>query len=131
MGKKIVRVQETKVVSGPDYWTKVHNKDQRNAEGDLVENIQANPDQLTEDQGFYAVDEATRETQQRVQKLLRVAKQLLTEQQYKAFDLCLLQCKTVREAARMLKLSPGRVDQLLQKSRHKLQVVYRDRLSKD
>ena len=93
----------------------------------LKEPIEANPDSLTEDQAMFHVDEATKETQERVRALLKLAKQILTEQQYRVFELIGLKNKTIRYTAKVLKRSPGRIGQLWEVSKVKLQNAYKTR----
>lgn len=123
MGKKVVLSQETSVQQGSDYsvWRQKSKEDTHKID------VRAEPDTLSEDQGFYYVDKQTEVTQKRVHKLLKVAKQILTEQQYKVFDLLVLQCKTTREVAKLMGRSQTRIQQLWDSGRHKLQKAYEDR----
>jgi DNA-directed RNA polymerase specialized sigma24 family protein len=129
MKRHVVIQQSTEVIkSKKDYTAWVGAKsDEIRSTKKINEPVQANPDSLTEDQGFFHTSEDQKETQERVQKLLKIAKQVLTEQQYIVFDLIGLRCMTVRRAARVMKRSPGRVDQLWKSARHKLQKVYEER----
>lgn len=88
------------------------------------EPVRANPDQLTEDAQMFPSTNV--ETKERLKDLLKTAKQILTEQQYKVFDLLALRSPvcTQREVAKKLGISHGRVAQLWEIARVKLQKAY-------
>jgi DNA-directed RNA polymerase specialized sigma24 family protein len=91
---------------------------------DGVETSQANPDVLTADEAYWAVSDGTKEIQARVRLMMEKAKQVLTGQQYNAFVLVDLKELKLREAAKVMELTYGRVDQLVKRARLKLQRVY-------
>lgn len=93
----------------------------------IPESAQANPDTLTEDQSYYAIDEATQEVQARVRKMVDMAKQVLTVRQYNAFVLVTLKGLSTVAAARALEVNHQRISQLIAIAHKKLQRVYEER----
>lgn len=93
-----------------------------------------NPDELGYDsvgdmQSRSITDETTKEVTGRVRKLLDLAKQILTVQQYNVFVMLAVKEPhlTERETARVLSVTPGRVHQLWVKAQVKLQKAYTER----
>lgn len=98
------------------------------------EHPRANPDEHTfrpsqDIQSARLAAEVTEEVQGRVHKLMAVAKQILTEQQYTVFVLLAVKEPhlTEREAAKVMSITPGRVHQLRVKAFEKLQEAYEKR----
>lgn len=111
------------------YWDYVRKNNRTNETGDVVESRRANPDTLSDEPGntFYGVDDASKEVQRRVQKLLAIAKQILTEQQYKVFFFLTERTMTQRQVAKALGISQQRVNVLWTTTREKLQRAYDER----
>lgn len=122
--KKIKEQPDTEVESRETY------TDYQKKSGYPKENPRANPDSLDDDQGFYAARETENEVKGRVTKLLSLAKQILTEQQYNVFVMIAVKEPhfTEREAAKVLNVTPGRVHQLWDAARAKLQKAYTERV---
>lgn len=91
------------------------------------EHPQANPDELGEGAAMYHVTDEAKEVQRRVQKLLGIAKQILTEQQYKVFFFLTERTMTERQVAKVLGISQPRVHALWETAREKLQRAYDER----
>jgi len=113
------------------YWNHVELHNRRNDEGEVLENKHANPDVINDESGnyMYQPDEATKEVQERVHKLLKLSKQILTQQQYNVFVLMAVKepALTERETAKALSLSKTRVHTLWNAAREKLKVAYEQR----
>jgi DNA-directed RNA polymerase specialized sigma24 family protein len=108
-------------MSGTDYTTWAAN---RSAEGRGGHVPHAEPNELAEGAGYWAVDDATKEIQEKVRLMLQKAKQVLTTQQYNAFVLVDLKKLKLRDAAKVMEVNHARVDQLIKRARLKLQAVY-------
>jgi len=109
------------------YWGHANTHGRRSPDGETVnETPRANPDSLDESMGMYEIQEADKEVQGRVRKLLDIAKQILTDQQYKVFVLVAVKepAFTEREAAKVMGISRARAHQLWTVAREKLQVAY-------
>lgn len=87
----------------------------------------ANPDVLQESDAMYAINDEAKEVQRRVQKLLGIAKQILTEQQYKVFFFLTERTMTERQVAKVLGVSQPRVHALWETAREKLKRAYDER----
>lgn len=109
------------------YWDYVNTRNRRNGAGEAVESRRGNPDTLTEANAMYYVDEMTKEVQERVRKLVGIAKQILTEQQYKVFFFLTNREMTERQVAKVLAISQPRVHALWEAARTKLQDAYEKR----
>lgn len=122
--KQKVRNQSTRVVDGgPDYSTFLETN-ARLRGGDAYESPQANADNLAEGDGYWSVNEATRDVQRKVRLMLEQAKQVLTDRQYNAFVLVDIKKLKIREAAKVMEINFQRVNQLVTRARVKLQGVY-------
>lgn len=131
--------QRVKEVTGPKesgsaYWDHVQSQSAPSEDGEHRENVEANPDQMGfkakgDIQSMILSAEHSQEIQARVRKLLDLAKQLLTEQQYNVFVMLAVKEPhlTERETAKVLSITPGRVHQLWAKARLKLQRAYEQR----
>jgi DNA-directed RNA polymerase specialized sigma24 family protein len=121
--QKIRETDEREVLGGKNYWEDYY------AKGRVVENDRANPDNLTESAGFWLTDDITKEVQGRVEKLMKLSKQILTEQQYKVFVLLAVKDPPLkqREVAKLLGLSRGRINQLWEAARKKMAKAYEQR----
>lgn len=129
--KKIYKVKEQfdkEILSTETYHRYQYAQTAKNG-GKWSENPRANPDLLTEASGVWLTDDITKEVQERVQKLLQLSKQILTEQQYRVFVLIAVKdpALTEREAAKVLNISRGRVHQLWEAARIKMQKAYESR----
>jgi|SRR6185312_9960921 len=115
------------------YWNHAHKHGRYSPDGTFEEPLRANPNYLDETMDMYSVQAADKEVQARVEKLLKLAKQILTEMQYKAFVLLAVKdpALTEREAAKVLSISRGRVHQLWTIAREKLQAAYEGRTHED
>lgn len=91
------------------------------------EHPQANPDELGEGAAMYHVTDDAKEVQRRVQKLIELSKQILTEQQYKVFFFLTERQMKERQVAKVLGISQPRVHALWETAREKLQKAYDDR----
>ena len=126
------RVKENHVkdtYSSMKYWNHAALHQRVTPDGDLDEHVRANPDSLDQAMSMYEIQEADKEVQDRVRKLLDISKQILTEQQYKVFFLRAVKgpALTEREIAKVLSITPGRVHQLWDAASKKLQKAYEDR----
>lgn len=88
---------------------------------DPIEPQLANPDELSEADAMYHVTEEQQEVKEKVGKLLQRAPQILTEKQYKVFDLVCLKGWTLRKASRSLGISHVTLLEHLQRAKKKLQ----------
>lgn len=126
------RVKENHVrdtYSSMKYWNHAAIHQRATPDGELDEHVRANPDSLDQAMSMYEVSEAAKEVQERVRKLLDLAKQILTEQQYNVFVMRAVKepALTEREIAKVLSITPGRVHQLWETASKKLQKAYEDR----
>lgn len=133
---KRVKTQPIKgTYSKTGYWDHASNhrrwkRDQHTSErNEINENPRANPDCLDQAMSMYEINESDKEVQGRVRKIIDIAKQILTQQQYNVFILLAVKdpALTEREAAKALSLSRGRVSHLWKVARVKLQTAYEKR----
>lgn len=128
MRQRLVKQQQLNdVKSKKKYWDFAQLRNRRDANGGVLENREANPDVFTEERAMYHVDDEAKEVQRRVQKLLGIAKQILTEQQYKVFFFLTERTMTERQVAKTLGISQPRVHALWETAREKLQRAYEER----
>lgn len=116
------------------YWNHVQSQVGLGEEKEYRENVEANPDLITNGpkidiQSQIRNEEHTAEVVERVRALMSLAKQILTEQQYNVFILTMVKdpALTYREAGKTLGISFGRVRQLADATREKLQKAYTER----
>lgn len=116
------------------YWDHVHANTTPSEDNEYKETVNANPDGLGfrskgDIQSMQIAAEQSEEITVRVRKLLDLAKQILTTQQYNVFVMLAVKEPhlTERETAKVLSITPGRVHQLWAKAQTKLQGAYRDR----
>lgn len=109
------------------YWDFVFSHNRRNPNGEAQENREANPDMFREESAMYHVSDEAKEVQARVQKLMMISKQILTEQQYKVFFFLTERTMTQRAVAKVLGISQKRVNDIWQTAREKLQRAYDER----
>lgn len=109
------------------YWDFAQTRNRRDDNGAVIESRRANPDVFTEENAMYHVTDDAKEVQRRVQKLLGIAKQILTEQQYKVFFFLTERTMTERQVAKTLSISQPRVHALWETAREKLQRAYDER----
>lgn len=130
------RVKEitTKVDSGSAYWDHVQSNTAPSEDNEYKESPSANPDGLGfkakgDFQSMAIAAEQSEEVTVRVRKLLDLAKQILTTQQYNVFVMLAVKEPhlTERETAKVLSVTPGRVHQLWVKAQAKLQRAYDER----
>lgn len=130
MRKRLVKHQQLNdIKTKTKYWDYAHRHNRTNETGEVVESRRANPDTLNDEPGniFYGVDDSSKEVQRRVQKLLGIAKQILTEQQYKVFFFLTERQMKERQVAKVLGISQPRVHALWETARTKLQRAYEQR----
>lgn len=130
MRQRLVKHQQLDdIKTKTKYWDFAHRHNRRNETGEILESRRANPDVLSDEAGntFYGVDDAAKEVQRRVQKLLGIAKQILTVQQYKVFFFLTERTMTERQVAKVLNVSQPRVHALWETAREKLQRAYEQR----
>lgn len=124
------RLQEKDRNTNYGWYMENHYKPQKknkNTSEVYGENTLANPDELDESAGLYYVEQ-NQEQSDAVQKLLKNAKKVLTKREYEAFELLTgfkgAEPQTIRSAAMIMQLSPGRVGQLWDSTRGKLKAVW-------
>lgn len=130
MRQRLVKHQQLDdVKTKTKYWDFAQRHNRRNEAGEVLESRRANPDVLSDEPGnlIYGVNDEAKEVQRRVQKLLVIAKQILTEQQYKVFFFLTERTMTERQVAKMLGVSQPRVHALWETARTKLQRAYDER----
>lgn len=128
MRQRLVKQQQLNdQMSKKKYWDFAQLRNRRDKNGDVLENREANPDVFTEEKAMYHVSDETKEVQRRVQKLMGIAKQILTEQQYKVFFFLAERTMTERQVAKVLGISQPRVHALWEAARTKLQRAYDER----
>lgn len=128
MRKRLVKHQQLDdLKSKRKYWDFAQTRNRRDDSGNVIESRRANPDVFTEDNAMYHVTDDAKEVQRRVQKLLEIAKQILTEQQYKVFFFLTERQMKERQVAKVLGISQPRVHALWETARTKLQRAYDQR----
>lgn len=129
------RVKEEKIApTDSAYWDHVHANAAPTEDNEYKEVVAANADGLGfsekgDIQTMTRNAEYTQELTVRARKLLDLAKQILTTQQYNVFVMLAVKEPhlTERETAKVLSVTPGRVHQLWVKAQTKLQKAYEER----